>query len=83
MNAKEGVKIYTTQSAFLRVLLKKHNISTYKTDFSSAGSWGLEEDFGLQLTGQLKNKNKNKNKNKKNYVKHSALGLQKINHLQL
>ena len=81
MNAKEGVKIYTTQSAFLRVLLKKHNISTYKTDFSSAGSWGLEEDFGLQLTGQLKNKNKNKNK--KNYVKHSALGLPKINHLQL
>jgi len=40
-----------------------------------------EEDFGLQLTGQLKNKNKNKNK--KIYVKHSALGLPKINHLQL
>ena len=56
VNAKEGGKIYTTQSAFLRVLLKKHNISTYEKDSSSAGLWGLEEDLGLGLTGQFKQK---------------------------
>ena len=47
VNAKEGGKIYTTQSAFLRVLLKQQNISTYEKDLSSAGSWGLDEDFVL------------------------------------
>ena len=52
VNAKEGGKIYTTQSAFLRVLLKQQNISTYENDLSSDRSWGLEEDFGLGLTGQ-------------------------------
>ena len=51
-NAKEGVNIYTAQSAFLRVLMKKHNISTYEKDLTLAGFWGLEEDFGLGLTGQ-------------------------------
>ena len=58
MNAKEGGKSYTKQSAFLRVLLKKHNISTYEKDSSSAGLWVLEdeEDLGLGLTGQLKKK---------------------------
>ena len=54
VNAKEGVNIYTAQSAFLRVLMKKHNISTYGKDLTLAGSSGLEEDFGLGLTGQLK-----------------------------
>ena len=55
VNAKGG-KIYTTQSAFLRVLLKQQNISTYEKDLSLAGSWGLEEDFVLGLTGQLERK---------------------------
>ena len=36
----------------MRVLLEKHNISTYEKDLRSAGFWGLEEDFGLGLTGQ-------------------------------
>ena len=58
VNAKEGGKIYTTQSAFLRVLLKRHNITTYDKESSSAGLWGLEEDLGLGLTGQLKKKKK-------------------------
>ena len=40
------------ESAFMRVLLEKHNISTYEKDLRSAGFWGLEEDFGLGLTGQ-------------------------------
>ena len=56
VNAKEGVNIYTAHSAFLRVLMKKHNISTYGKDLTLAGSSGLEEDFGLGLTGQLKTK---------------------------
>ena len=58
VNAKEGGKIYTTQSAFLRVLLKKHNISTYKKNSSSAGLWGLEKDLGLGLTGKLEKEKK-------------------------
>ena len=40
----------------MRVLLEKHNISTYEKDLRSAGFWGLEEDFGLGLTGQVKKK---------------------------
>ena len=34
--------------------MKKHNISPYGKDLTLAGSSGLEEDFGLGLTGQLK-----------------------------
>ena len=52
VNAKEGGKIYTTQSAFLRVLLKRHNISTYDKESSWAGFLGLRIDFGLPLTGK-------------------------------
>ena len=44
----------------MRVLLEKHNISTYEKDLRSAGFWGLEEDFGLGLTGQWKKNNNNK-----------------------
>ena len=40
VNAKEGVNIYTAQSAFVRVLMKNHNISTYEKDSSSASLWG-------------------------------------------
>ena len=54
LNAKEGGKIYTTQSAFVRVFLKKHNISTYEEDSSSACLWVIEADLGLGLTGQFK-----------------------------
>ena len=53
-NAKEEGKIYTTQTAFVRVFLKKHNISTYEKDSSSAGFWVIEADLGLGLTGQFK-----------------------------
>ena len=43
MNAKEGENMYTKESAFLRVWLKKHNmknISTYENESSWVGLLG-------------------------------------------
>jgi hypothetical protein len=34
--------------------MKNHNISTYEKELSSAGLWGLGQDFGVGLTGQKK-----------------------------
>ena len=36
----KGVKFYTAQSAFLSVVMKKHNIITYEEDFTWSGFRG-------------------------------------------
>jgi hypothetical protein len=48
----KGVKFYTAQSAFLSVVMKKHNIITYEEDSTWSGFWGLGQDFGVGLTGE-------------------------------
>ena len=46
-----GGGTYTKESGFMRVLLKKHNITTYDKDWSWAVLSEVEKDLGIGLTG--------------------------------
>ena len=72
VNAKKGESMYTKESAFLMVWLKKQKIkyiSTYENEASWAGLFGLGIELQMDLTGQL-----HKTRNRR-YIQGTALVL--------